>query len=192
MHKRGYYIVNGITFYRLIAAPLLIFLIIYKEAGIFKWLLLLSFFTDAVDGYLARRYALVSKFGAKLDSIADDVTIAAAIVGVIILKPEFLRHEIIFIIILLALFILQTTLAFLRYGKISGFHTYAAKTAAVLQGVFLILLFFLPDPLYLLFKITAIVTIIDLVEETILVMLLPAWETNVKGLYWVIKKKQKH
>ena len=189
MHKRSYYMVNGITLYRMMAAPFLIFLIVNQRPDLFKWLLALSFFTDAIDGYLARRYKVMSVLGSKIDSIADDLTIVVAIAGVIVFKPEFLRHEITLIILLLALFILQTILAFIRYGTISSFHTYAAKMAAILQGVFLLLLFFLPGPVYMLFYITAIVTIIDLLEEIILVLMLPQWEANVKGLYWVIKKK---
>ena len=31
---------------------------------------------------------------------------------------------------------------------------------------------------------------IDLIEESILVFLLPQWETDVKGLYWVMKRKK--
>lgn len=189
MHKRSYYMVNGITLYRMMAAPFLIFLIVNQRPDLFKWLLALSFFTDAIDGYLARRYKVMSVLGSKIDSIADDLTIVVAIAGVIVFKPEFLRHEIPLIILLLALFILQTILAFIRYGTISSFHTYAAKMAAILQGVFFLLLFFLPGPGYMLFYITAIVTIIDLLEEIILVLMLPQWEANVKGLYWVIKKK---
>lgn len=189
MHKRSYYMVNGITLYRMMAAPFLIFLIVNQRPDLFKWLLALSFFTDAIDGYLARRYKVISVLGSKIDSIADDLTIVVAIAGVIVFKPEFLRHEITLIILLLALFILQTILAFIRYGTISSFHTYAAKMAAILQGVFLLLLFFLPGPGYMLFYITAIVTIIDLLEEIILVLMLPQWEANVKGLYWVMKKK---
>lgn len=189
MHKRSYYMVNGITLYRMMAAPFLIFLIVNQRPDLFKWLLALSFFTDAIDGYLARRYKVMSVLGSKIDSIADDLTIVVAIAGVIVFKPEFLRHEITLIILLLALFILQTILAFIRYGTISSFHTYAAKMAAILQGVFLLLLFFLPGPGYMLFYITAIVTIIDLLEEIILVLMLPQWEANVKGLYWVMKKK---
>ena len=131
----------------------------------------------------------MSVLGSKIDSIADDLTIVVAIAGVIVFKPEFLRQEITLIILLLALFILQTILAFIRYGTISSFHTYAAKMAAILQGVFLLLVFFLPGPVYMLFYITAIVTIIDLLEEIILVLMLPQWEANVKGLYWVMKKK---
>ena len=190
MHKRNYYLVNGITLYRVIAAPFLVFLIIDHRLDWFKWLLAISFFTDSIDGYLARRYKVVSVFGSRMDSIGDDLTIAAAVAGVIVLKPEFLKHEIIFLIILIALFTIQTILALIRYGKISSFHTYAAKLSAILQGVFLLLLFFLPEPVYVLFYITAIFTIFDLLEEIILVLLLPQWETNVKGLWWVMKRKR--
>ena len=78
----------------------------------------------------------------------------------------------------------------MRYGKISSFHTYSAKIAAVFQAVFLLLFFFLPRPIYILFYLTATITIIDLAEEISLVLLLPQWKANVKGLYWIIKKKQ--
>lgn len=190
MNKYSYYFVNGITLYRLMAAPLLVFLIFNRQPDFFKWLLAFSFFTDMLDGWLARRYKVASVLGAKLDSIADDLTVVAGIIGVIVLKPEFLKQHILIIILLLVLFILQIILALLRYGKISSFHTYAAKLAALLQGSFLILFFFLPEPVYILFYITVFFTAIDLIEEIILVLLLPEWKTNVKGLYWVIKKKR--
>lgn len=190
MHKPAYYIINGITLYRAIAAPLLILLIIGDRPVLFRWLLAISFFTDAIDGYLARRYKVASIMGSKLDSIADDLTIAAAIVGIIVFRAEFIKHEFILISLLLTLYITQTMLALIRYGRISSFHTYAAKTAAVLQGIFIIFLFFLPLPVYYLFHIAAAVTCLELIEEIILVLLLPRWMANIKGLYWVIKNKQ--
>ena len=190
MHRRSFYMVNGITLYRMIAAALLLVLIISRQPEIFKWLIAISFFTDAVDGYLARRFKVNSVWGAKLDSIADDLTIAVAIVGMIVFKPGFLRQEITIVILLLILFVLQTSLAFARYGKMSSFHTYSAKAAAIVQGIFLILLFFLDNPVYSLFYIAAGVTMIDLVEEIILVWMLAEWKTDVKGLYWILRKKQ--
>ncbi|MGZ8557483.1 MAG: CDP-alcohol phosphatidyltransferase family protein [Chitinophagaceae bacterium] len=189
MHKRSYYIVNGITLYRLLAAPFLALLIINQRPDLFKWMLAISFLTDAVDGYLARRYGVSSILGSKLDSIADDLTIVVAIIGIIVFKPEFIGHETTFIILLLTLYIVQTALALVRYRRITSFHTYAAKVAAILQGIFLLLLFFLPDPVYILFYITALVTAIDLAEEIILVLILPKWEADVKGLYWVVRRK---
>jgi cardiolipin synthase (CMP-forming) len=91
--------------------------------------------------------------------------------------------------ILLVLFIIQTILALMQYGKISSFHTYAAKCAALLQGSFLILLFFLPQPPEILFYVAFAVTAIDLIEEIILVILLKEWKANVKGLYWLLRSK---
>jgi cardiolipin synthase len=190
MHKRSYYIVNSITLYRMIAAPLILLLIINNQPDVFKWLLAISFSTDAIDGYFARKYKVISKLGAKLDSIADDLTIAVALIGMSVFKPEFLRQEIALIITVLVLFVLQTVFAVFRYKKMSSFHTYGAKIAAILQGIFLVLLFFLDEPVYILFYLTVAVTAIELVEEIIIVLLLPQWEANVRGLYWVIRKRQ--
>ena len=191
MNKRIYYIVNGITFYRTLTAPLLIFLIIYKQMDWFKWLLTLSFLTDAIDGFLARRFKVTSIAGARLDSIGDDLTVIAGTIGMIAFKSAFLKEEIFFIILLLSLFVLQTVLAFVKFGKMTSFHTYAAKAAAILQGVFLILLFFLPNPLYELFYAATFVTAFELMEEIIITFWLPKWRTNVKGLYWILKAEKR-
>ncbi len=192
MHKLSYYIVNAITVYRLLASIMLLYFIYTGKTDLFKWFLAVSFFTDLIDGFLARRYKVTSVWGARLDSIADDLTVLMAIIGVLILKPEFIIQQSVWIIILLTLYLLQIAVALLRYGKISSFHTYAAKCAALFQGVFLILLFFLSEPPLFLFYIAAILTIIDLIEEIALVLILPKWQADVKGLYWVLKKKQLH
>ncbi|MFZ1306482.1 MAG: CDP-alcohol phosphatidyltransferase family protein, partial [Ferruginibacter sp.] len=55
-HKRAWYIINGITVYRIIAAPFLLILLFTGKVDIFKWLLALSFFTDLIDGFLARKF----------------------------------------------------------------------------------------------------------------------------------------
>jgi CDP-diacylglycerol--glycerol-3-phosphate 3-phosphatidyltransferase len=70
----------------------------------------------------------------------------------------------------------------------TSFHTYLAKTAALLQGIFLLLVFFTDEPILILFYAAAIVTMLELTEEIILISLLPQWQANVKGIYWVLKK----
>jgi CDP-diacylglycerol--glycerol-3-phosphate 3-phosphatidyltransferase len=191
MNKRIYYIVNGLTFYRTITAPLLVILVVYEQIDWFKWLLALSFFTDAIDGFLARKFKVASIAGAKLDSIGDDLTVIAGTIGMIVFKSDFLKQEIFLLVLLWSLFVLQALFAFIKYGKMTSFHTYAAKTAAVLQGVFLILLFFLPNPLYKLFYSAVFVTTFELIEEIIITFWLPEWDTDVKGLYWIIKSRKK-
>ncbi len=184
-----FYVVTGITTYRLMAAVVLFFLVLKHEADTFKWFLLISFVTDLVDGFLARRFKVESVYGAKLDSIADDLTIVAGIAGIIVLKPGFFLNEIKIALIPLGLYFTQLILAIARYKKPSSFHTYTAKLAALLQGVFLILLFFLKDPVYWLFYLTITITVLDLLEEIVLIFLLPVWKINVKGLYWELKDR---
>lgn len=191
MYKRHQYIVNAITLYRIVAAPILLGLIFTKQLDLFKWLLALSFFTDLIDGYLARKYKVVSILGSRLDSIGDDLTVLTAVIGLYVFKTEFTHKEFAILIMLFFLFAFQTLFALIRYRKISSFHTYLAKLAAILQGTFFILIFLLPEPLYFLFYLAAVVTGIELIEEIILVALLPRWEANVKGLFWVLKR-QKH
>lgn len=190
MRKTSYYIINAITLYRLIAALVLLILVFTNKQQPFKWLLAISFFTDSIDGILARKFKVASIFGARLDSIADDATMLAGIVGLLVFKKAFIVQELFLFILLVALYALQTALAVFRYGKVSSFHTYLAKIAALLQGSFLILIFFLPQWPLLLFYCAASITILDLIEEIILVLVLPNWQTDVKGLYW-IKRKSK-
>lgn len=188
MLKKSYYLINGITLYRLVASPILIYFIYTGNLNLFKWLLAINFFTDLIDGFLARRYKVTSIAGSRLDSIADDLNILSAIIGLFVFKPQFIKAHITVLIVLFVLFILQNIFALIRYRKITSFHTYFAKLAALLQGIFLILCFFLPEPNIFLFYSAALITAIELIEETILVTLLPDWQANVKGLYWVLKK----
>ncbi|MFM7728854.1 MAG: CDP-alcohol phosphatidyltransferase family protein, partial [Flavobacteriales bacterium] len=167
--------------------PILLLLIWFNRLAVFKWLLGICFFTDAIDGILARKLKVASVFGTKLDSIGDDLTILAGILGVWFFKKGFLYEQRWFIGTMLILFALQTLLAFLRYGRITSFHTLLAKLAAILQGSFLILLFFTSDPFLPLFYTAAFITTLELIEEIILVLLLKEWHTNVKGIYWVMK-----
>lgn len=190
MQKLSYKIINGITIYRIVAAPILVYLAVTKNQDVYKWLLPVSFFTDLIDGYLARRFKVASILGSKLDSIGDDLTIVAAIIGAFFFKPQFIEEELVIIAFLFGLLLLQNVFALIRYKKITSFHTYLAKTAALFQGFFFILLFFFKDPVYLLFYVAAAITFLELVEEIILVFILTKWDTNVKGIYWVLKKNK--
>ncbi len=186
---KSYYIINAITLYRLLMAPVLIYLVLSGKMDIFCWLLAISFFTDAIDGFLARKFKTVSALGARMDSLADDLTVTAGIVGVFVFKPEFVKNEAVLITIMLALLFIQILYALFRYGKMTSFHTYIAKAAAVSQAIFLVLLFFLDNIPFNLFYAAAFLTILNLLEEIIIIYLLPQWKADVKGLFWVIKSK---
>src|SRR5687768_7364242 len=134
--------VNLITLYRIATFPLLVYLALAENFNVFKWLLLASFFSDAIDGFLARKYKATSILGAKLDSIGDDLTVLAAVIGLFAIRFDFIEQEATVFIILFALFLIQVGFSFYRYRKISTFHTYLAKIAAVVTAIFLLSVFF--------------------------------------------------
>jgi len=181
-------LVNFITLYRIVTFPLLLFFLFVGNIVLFKWLLLASFFTDAIDGFLARHYRATSVLGSKLDSIGDDLTVLAAAVGLFVTHFGFVAsHKAVFIA-LFALFIVQVGASLYRYSKISTFHTYLAKTAAVVTAVFLLSVFFLGDVSMPLFISAATITGLELIEEVVLVARLREYRTDVKGLYWVLRE----
>lgn len=73
---------NQLTFCRIIFIPLLV--VIYYSP--FEWRFLasgalfgLAGITDALDGYIARKYEITSAFGAFLDPVADKLMVAVAL-----------------------------------------------------------------------------------------------------------------
>jgi phosphatidylglycerophosphate synthase len=181
-------IINLITLYRIVTFPLLVYFAISDEFDIFKWLLLASFFTDAIDGFLARRYNATSVLGSKLDSIGDDLTILAAAIGLFAKHFDFIKEQALVFIVLFGLFLIQVGLSFYRYRKISTFHTYLAKIAAVVVAMFLLSVFFIEEINMALFWAAAIITGVELTEEIILAAILKDYRSNVKGLYWVLRQ----
>lgn len=183
-------IVNAISFFRVLAFPVLLVLLWQKNLEVFKWLILASFLTDALDGFLARKFKVISILGSRLDSLGDDLTVFASFLGVIVFRGDFLWEEWILIALMWALFFLQLGFAMARYQKPTSFHTYGAKLATVFQGLFLCSLFFLDYTLYSLFYATVVVTCLELIEEIIMVGVLPSWRSDIRGLYWALKLRK--
>ncbi len=62
---------NIITFGRLAAVPLAVWLILNDQILIAFWLFFIAGISDAVDGYLAKRFDAVTELGSYLDPLAD-------------------------------------------------------------------------------------------------------------------------
>ena len=73
---------NIISMVRLAGVPLFLWLVLGPEADVWALVvLMLSGFTDWLDGYLARRLNQMSKLGEILDPVADRLYILAAVIG---------------------------------------------------------------------------------------------------------------
>jgi len=73
-------IANKLTLLRIVMIPLFIFLLL---EGYSFWALIVfssAAFTDYLDGYLARKYKLITNFGKFMDPLADKLLVTSALV----------------------------------------------------------------------------------------------------------------
>ena len=134
---KNFNVADWFSFYRILAAPFLLALIWLDLRLIFSWLLLISYSTDAIDGYLARKLKITSPRGSQLDSFGDQITLIVGLIGLYYFETVFITSNLILILVAFAPYIIQMIIAFAKYGKATAFHTYLAKLSAVIQSVFI-------------------------------------------------------
>lgn len=187
---KNYNIADWFSFYRVAAAPVLVLLLWLDERQLFVWFLLISYLTDAIDGYLARKLKITSPRGSQLDSFGDQITLVIGLVGLLIFENEFIKKNILLIGIAFIPYVIQMIIAYYKYGKATAFHTYLAKLSAVIQSVFILYaLFFSPN--YTLFYIMIVFGLLETFEEITLIFMYDNWASDVKGIYWAFKDKRR-
>ncbi len=179
---------NALSVFRIIAAPILLALVVFNEQNLFKWLLLASLISDILDGLIARMLKQESQLGARLDSIGDMSTFLVTIFGLFKFHETFLSVYKIQIFIVLSFYFLETGLSLLRFRAISSFHTYLARINAYLQGIFIMSLFLFGFKAWLFYP-AVVVSLLAYTEEMIILFVLNEMQSNVKGLYWVLRNK---
>lgn len=187
---KNFNIADWFSFYRIIAVPFLLLILWFGNRNLFSWMLLLSYSTDAIDGFLARKLKITSARGSQLDSFGDQLTLLAGFIGLLIFENQFIRDNYQWILIPLTLYLIQMLIAYRKYGKATAFHTYLAKLSAVIQALFILWLLFF-GAVYWLFYVMIIIGIIETIEEILLIFLYPKWVAGVKGYYWAKKDKRR-
>ncbi len=187
---KNFNIADWFSFYRIAAAPFLLALLWLHQRELFTWLLLISYSTDMIDGFLARRLKITSPRGSQLDSFGDQITFIVGLIGLTIFEYDFIKANYILILVAFVPYIIQMLFAFRKYGKASAFHTYLAKLSAVTQAIFILCsLFFGPN--YGFFYFMIVLGFLETIEEIILISMYDRWVADVKGIYWALKDKKK-
>ena len=187
---REFNLADWFSFYRILAIPLLLALLLMGDRELFTWFLLVSYSTDAIDGFLARHFKLSSARGAQLDSLGDQLTLIAGLLGLWTFERVFILENLVLISIAFLPYILQMIIAFIKYGRATAFHTYLAKTSAILQAVFILWTLFF-GPVYWLFYVMIAVGILETIEEITLIFMYDEWVKDVKGIFWARKDERR-
>ena len=187
---KNFNVADWFSFYRVVAAPFLLILIFMGEREIFTWMLLISYSTDMIDGFLARKLKITSARGSQLDSFGDQITLIMGVTGLFIFERTFMVENLALILIAFVPYIIQMFIAFKKYGKATAFHTYLAKFSALTQGVFILWLLFL-GPVYWLFYFMIVLGLLETIEEIALIYMYDDWVAGVKGFYWALRDKRR-
>ena len=187
---KNYNIADWFSFYRIAAAPFLLLVLWLGNREIFTWLLLVSYCTDMIDGFLARRLKITSPRGSQLDSFGDQITFVVAIIGLLVYEFDFMKKHVIFILLVFLPYVFQMIIAFMKYGKATAFHTYLAKLSAIAQAIFILWLLFF-GPIYWLFYVMIALGLLETVEEIALIFMYDRWVAGVKGIYWALRDKRR-
>lgn len=181
---------NWISAARLAAVPVLLTLIFLGQERPFAWLLLASLASDIVDGLIARGFHLESKLGAFLDSMADMSLHLTTLIALVVFQRPFIWDHHLTLLLVVGLYFGVMGLALWRYGRISSFHTYLCRITAYAMGIFVLSLFLFGFVAWL-FYLAATIAVLGYLEEFALLAVLPVWESDVRGLYWVLQKKRR-
>jgi len=82
---------NQLTLLRIIFVPVFIILLVYSDTGWALLVFLAAGITDALDGFIARRYGQKTAVGAFLDPIADKLLMTSAVVLLSLPQMEFVN-----------------------------------------------------------------------------------------------------
>ncbi|MEU6644843.1 CDP-diacylglycerol--glycerol-3-phosphate 3-phosphatidyltransferase [Saccharomonospora sp. NPDC046836] len=167
-------VANLLTLSRLVLVPLFV-LALFAGDGTDPWwryvataIFAVAALTDRVDGWVARKYSLITNFGKIADPIADKALIGAALVGLSVLGE--LPWWVTIVIAVRELGVTLLRFWVIRHGVIPASRGGKAKTLAqvVAIGLFLLPLPAAVDPvLWVLLGVALVLTVVTGLEYTI-------------------------
>lgn len=179
---------NVISLCRLATAPVLLVLAWSSSERVFLAVLVVSFASDVLDGYLARRFSQASDLGARLDSVGDFAIYSTIPLAAWWLWPDMVRREAPYVIAVMVSFVLPPVIAFCKFRQFASYHTFAAKLAALLVGGSGMLLL-AGGPAWV-FRLATPVSVIAACEEVAITLVLTQRRANVRSLWHAMKLKQ--
>lgn len=171
---------NVICAIRLAGACSLLGVALAGHVSLFTWMFVGLSLSDWIDGKLARWLNQRSVFGARLDSFADSVLYGMLVFGMCCLRWDVLRHELWWIGMATASYVLTTSAGLWKFGKIPSYHTYGAKTShwLTLAGAVCLLL----DVAVWPFRVALTAVTLTNLEATAMTALLREWRADLPSI----------
>lgn len=180
---------NLVSAIRIAIAPLLFVLAFLGMKAWFLGALLFSAFTDVVDGFLARRLKMTTPLGAHLDSWGDFTIYSTMAICAWILWPDITRRELLYYAMILFSLLLPALVGLIKFGRVTGYHTWAVKIAVFATFVGYVALY--AELASWPFRLASILCVIAGSEEILITLILRKERTDVRSLVSAIEIRRR-
>jgi cardiolipin synthase (CMP-forming) len=177
---------NLVSSFRFVAAPVLLWFAWHGYHQAYILVLCLSFLSDAIDGYIARKLNQESQLGTLLDTWADIVIYITLPLSAWWLWPEILRQEAAFVGTVVLSYTLPALIGMLKFHALTSYHTWSVKAAAALAGSTLLLMF-AGGPAWP-FRLATLLCILAGIENIAITLVLRQHRSNVRSLWHVLRE----
>ena len=188
MDKSIYSIPNLLSLLRIALVPVLTLAAAFNQADLFLLVLAISLLSDLLDGYFARKLNQVTELGARLDSWADMATYAMMIIGLYLIWPSVFDQQFFFLMAATLSYILPVIIALFRFGSFPSYHTWGAKSAALLIAPAFYLLILNDQQLF--FRLVIVLHVVVALEEIAITFILKKSETNVASILTIFANRK--
>lgn len=135
---------NLLSLFRIILIPFIVWTYCeIKNCYLALGLIVISAVTDIVDGFIARKFNMVSDFGKVIDPIADKLT-QGTVILCLTMKYKLMRFLILLFIVKELIMGLMGIITFKKYEKVNCAKWYGKINTVILYGVMMALVVF-PD-----------------------------------------------
>jgi len=175
---------NALSIYRLAVVPVIAGTALAGHRDAFFILVIISLATDLVDGPIARLTGQESRYGAKLDTIADACTLLVGILGVYIFEGHNLASELLWLYVFLASYATAALTSLAKFGVLPAYHLYTSKVAAFVAATFFIWLFLKGySDIFLLVVLS--IGVLANVESLVVTLRLKHFRTDIRSIFSV-------
>ncbi|TVP95358.1 MAG: CDP-alcohol phosphatidyltransferase family protein [Acholeplasmatales bacterium] len=147
--KKNINVPNALSLARILFLPLLYVLILYDLRTAFLLAYLVIGATDALDGFIARKFNLVTNLGKDLDAVADLLLYISTAVFIYMLYPTYIEPHLTLFYLLMGVILLSLIVALIFAKKPIIMHTHILRLCAVMVYSLMFFSYFLDTNLYL-------------------------------------------
>ena len=162
---------NQITAVRFALIPVLWTLAILKMPFYLGIGTFISFATDVLDGFVARRLGQASEIGSKIDSLADHLLLPSALIWLWLFVPEVYTENAWVCGFAITLYFAAMFVGWIKFRRFANLHLDETKAAAVAMYTFASYTLLLQQYSHLLFYLAVIMFILSSVERMAVLLL---------------------